>query len=77
MTIQEFDKLLASHDWTYCYADDYRYFVRGDGERAIIQERLSKNPQWKPLFTLYADYMLRGTVSKDNFIARRKLLIEQ
>jgi len=74
MTLQEFDVLLAAHDWTYAYADDYRYFTRGESERRIILDHVRNNPEFEPLFSVWAKFC-SGQVDKATFFARRSELL--
>lgn len=75
MDLQEFDVLLAAHDWTYAYADDYRYFTRGDGERRIILDHMRKQPELNPLFNVWADYV-NGKIDKAAFDKLRAELLQ-
>ncbi len=74
MNLQEFDVLLAAHDWTYAYADDYNYFKRGESERAVIHDHLKQNPEFKPLFQIWSKFC-SGEVDKATFFARRSELL--
>lgn len=35
--LEQLEKLLASHDWTYDYSDDYSVWSRGQQEREAIR----------------------------------------
>tara|TARA_R100000773_G_scaffold22815_1_gene20105 strand:- start:12668 stop:12925 length:258 start_codon:yes stop_codon:yes gene_type:complete len=39
--IDELEKALKAHDWTYAYSDDHRVWKRGQAERERIDELLS------------------------------------
>ena len=75
MDKHDFDRLLAAHDWTYAYADDYRYFTRGDGERKIILDHIQKQPELGPLFKVWADFC-NGRIDKAAFDKGRKELLQ-
>ena len=36
------DKMLESHDWTYEYSDDHRYWKKGSNERDIIHDKIKE-----------------------------------
>ena len=36
------DKMLESHDWTYQYSDDHRYWRKGSDERNIIHNKIKE-----------------------------------
>ena len=74
MTLQEFDVLLAAHDWTYAYADDYRYFTRGQQERGIILDHVRNQPEFEPLFVIWSKFCA-GSITKETFFATRSELL--
>ena len=54
-----FERMLESHDWTYHYSDDHRYYTKGRDEAhkiRIMMERLEEagqGDQAKELFEKY------------------------
>ena len=36
------DKMLESHDWTYEYSDDHRYWKKGSNERDVIHDKIKE-----------------------------------
>jgi len=71
MTIQEFYKLLNSHDWQYHFSDDHRQWQRGREQRAQILQDLENNkdnPEFEVLFKAFSSwaYDPHGDVSKPN-----------
>ena len=76
MDIKEFDAMLAGHDWTYTYSDDYSYFVRGEAQRNAINEQMRNHPEWKPLFDLFNEYIFqRPATTREQFLQRREELL--
>jgi hypothetical protein len=45
MNLQEFDTLLARHDWYYAYSDDHRVWSNGEASQEKIRQavKLSEN----------------------------------
>lgn len=56
MDIKDFDKLCGQHDWTYAYADDYNYFVRGNEQRSILMDYAKRDEKLMELFRLWANF---------------------
>ena len=51
------DKMLESHDWTYQYSDDHRYYKQGSQEYKIINEKVKEMGGWsKELADLWNKY---------------------
>ena len=74
MDINEYDNLCAQHDWTYQYADDYRYFTRGHEQRGILMDYAKRDDKLMELFRLWAIYSA-GKIDHAEFKkARGKLL---
>lgn len=54
-----FERMLQTHDWTYHYSDDHRYYVKGRDEAQkirVMMERLEaagQGDQAKELFEKY------------------------
>ena len=72
MNLNDFVTLLAEHDWTYTYADDYRYFTRGDAQRSVLNDCMRWHPEWKPLFEVFNQFMFQvPPMSQDEFNARK------
>ena len=40
--LADLEKMLGSHDWTYEYSDDYRYWTRGADERSRIHAKIKE-----------------------------------
>ena len=40
--LEIFENLLKSHDWTYHYSDDHRYYIKGRDESQRIRLMLAK-----------------------------------
>lgn len=60
MTLNEYSALLARHDWTYQYSDDYLVWSRGADEREKIIRAAKESPAHQALFDAaaarYTDY---------------------
>ena len=71
MNIDKFHQMLASHDWTYPYADDYRYWSAGRKQADLIDYELKLHPEWIPLCRFYSDYVYGKIEMKEHeFIAK-------
>tara|TARA_R100001244_G_scaffold66693_1_gene54806 strand:+ start:408 stop:653 length:246 start_codon:yes stop_codon:yes gene_type:complete len=42
------DKMLESHDWTYHYSDDHRWWKKGREEMNIINDKIKEIGGWCP-----------------------------
>lgn len=63
LTLFDFYKMLESHDWTYQYSDDHRYWKKGSDEARQIDHVLemqgSDKNEYRELYNAYADYIWR------------------
>jgi len=51
------EQMLESHDFTYEYSDDHRYYKQGSQEYKIIQEKIKEMGGWnKKLVELWNKY---------------------
>ena len=71
MTIQEFYKLLNSHDWKYEFSDDHSQWQRGREQRKQIERVLAKtkdDPEFGALFKQFSSWAFdpHGDISKPN-----------
>jgi RNA polymerase sigma factor (sigma-70 family) len=74
MDIKEYDKLCGEHDWTYAYADDYRYFTRGEQQRGILMDYAKRDEKLMRLFNVWANYV-NGNIDKAEFQKGRAELL--
>lgn len=54
MTLEEFDKLLASHDWGYEYSDDMRVWERGRANQNKLRRMADESPDHLSLFAAWS-----------------------
>ena len=40
------NKMLESHDWTYQYSEDHKYWVKGRQESLIIKDKIKEMGGW-------------------------------
>ena len=52
--MEEFEKLLKAHDWTYMYSDDSRWWRKGEAEMKVINAAIKRLGQ--PAQDLYDVY---------------------
>lgn len=63
MTIEEFYKLLSTHDWFYSYSDDSRVFYKGESQSTKIINVLKCTPEFKKLYDDYYNHIWSGNIS--------------
>ena len=64
MTIEEFYKLLQSHDWYYYFSDDPSVYDKGKASHTAIVSAVKTYPTLKLLYQDYQIYAFRGRNSK-------------
>lgn len=62
--LAELEKMLQSHDWTYEYSDDYRYWSRGSQEMDAINSKIRQIGQKDKAMGDKAVEMLRSYAKK-------------
>jgi hypothetical protein len=61
MTLNEFYKMLAGHDWYYQYSDDHGVWRRGQDRYDTIAMVAKESPEHQKLFEDYSDYIFRSS----------------
>jgi len=70
MTIEEFYKLLQSHDWYYYFSDDPSVYDKGKASHTAIVSAVKTYPTLKLLYKDYQIYAFRG---RDNTLKEPRL----
>jgi hypothetical protein len=60
MNLQDFDKLLRSHDWYYQYSDDHRVYLAGERQHDAIRRASKESPDHLKLFDSWTEYFFSG-----------------
>ena len=50
MNREDYIKLLYSHDWTYQYSDDHRYYKKGRAEEKRLKDLAQVNEEFEKLY---------------------------
>ena len=53
LTPEEFETMLAKHDWYYNFSDDHGVWTRGEAEIAKIHHILETRPDLQPSYQLW------------------------
>ena len=50
MELEEYQKLLDTHDWYYQYSDDYRWYKKGQAERDRLRALAETSEEFKAAY---------------------------
>lgn len=62
MTLQDFDQMLAKHDWYYAFSDDHSVFLAGEARVKQLYEtaHADQSGQFMALIDLYSRFYFTG-----------------